>query len=156
MCLERIKLKNIHGMLEIAWKGTECWALEEQNSLEHTSLWFNFQTTLCLEYRLSETIIWESRVTRLRKTNENEAEVLLNFKYPRAQSLYRLMKNTSQRQKVPSIAMTLTNIYIRNKIASKDGEIEAQFPKTSQSKVIKWAKRKWEKYLGSRDKQHHI
>ena len=75
-------------------------------------------------------------------TNENEAEVLLNFKYPRAQSLYRLMKNTSQRQKVPSIAMTLTNIYIRNKIASKDGEIEAQFPKTSQSKVIKWAKRK--------------
>ena len=48
------------------------------------------------------------------------------------------------------------NIYIRNKIASKDGETEAQFPKTSQSKVIKWAKRKGEKYLESRDKQHRI
>ena len=62
--------------------------------------------------------------------------MLLNFKYPRAKSLYRLMENTSQRQKVPSTAMTLTNIYVRNKIASKDGEIEVQFPETSQSKAL--------------------
>lgn len=50
--------------------------------------------------------------------------MLLNFKYPRAKSLSRLKKTTSQRQKVPSTATTFTNIYIRNKIASKNGETE--------------------------------
>lgn len=33
-----------------------------QNSLEHASVCFNFQTTLCLENRLPETVTCESEV----------------------------------------------------------------------------------------------
>lgn len=95
MCLERRKLKNIRGMLEIVWKCAEYRALEEQNSLEHASLWFNFQTTLCLENRLPETITQESRVPYLIKQRCS-----CHFKYPRAKALNKSMKPTSQRWKI--------------------------------------------------------
>lgn len=74
-------------MLEVACKCAEHWALEEQNPLEHASVRFNFQTTLCLENWLPETMTWESQVTQLRDTNENKAEVSQQFQVPKSKTI---------------------------------------------------------------------
>lgn len=59
---------------------------------------------------------------------------LCNFKYPKAKSLNRSVKTTSQRQKVRSTTMVFTDIYIRNKTASKNGgNRRKQFPEPSWS-----------------------
>ena len=58
-----------------------------------------------------------------------------NFKHPRAKSLSRLMKTTSQKQKIQPHDITVTDIYIRNKTASKNGGNRSkEFPKQSQPK----------------------
>lgn len=80
-------------MLEMVCKCAEQWALEERNPLEHAIVCLSFQTTLCLENRLPETITWESQFIQLRYKNENKAEVGQQFQVPQSKIIKQADEN---------------------------------------------------------------
>lgn len=147
---------------EHPWNARNC--LERYRMLSSRGAEF-FGTRKSLVQLSNKTLPWiqTSRNNYMRKqgylTPENKwkwSRSASEFQVPKSKVVIQADEKHLSETEGTIHTMTLTNIYVRNKIASKDGEIEVQFPETSQSKGIKWAKRKWEKYLESRDKQHHI